>query len=324
VVGDAAADAANDHDADVQASSPDAPYRLSAPRRLANLLAVVVPPAALVAGIVFDWNHGLDWRDLAMMVGLYAVSVMGVTVGYHRLLTHRAFETHRPTRYAMAILGSLAVQGPVIRWVADHRKHHAFTDRDGDPHSPHTNRDPGLLGALRGLWHAHVGWLFQTVGLTDARRYARELVEDPVMRAISRGFPAFALLSLLIPFGVGWLYASTLSGALWALVWAGLVRIFFIHHATWSVNSLCHFAGSRRFPTADESRNVAALALPTLGEGWHNNHHAFPRSAFHGLHWWELDPSGLAIRVLERTGLAWNVVRIDRERQQEKALPRLG
>jgi stearoyl-CoA desaturase (delta-9 desaturase) len=298
---------------------PDHAGQLSLPRRTANLLAVVIPPAALIVGIALGWRHGLDWRDLTMMVGLYVVTILGVTVGYHRMLTHRAFEAHRATRYTLAIVGSMAIEGPVIRWVADHRKHHAFTDRDGDPHSPHTDHGDGLLGAIRGLWHAHVGWLFESVGLSDERRYARELVEDRGMRAIDRGFGLFASISLALPFVIGWLYTGTLTGALWAFVWAGLVRVFFIHHATWSVNSIAHFAGRRRFATKDESRNVALLALPTLGEGWHNNHHAFPRSAFHGLRWWEIDLSGLTIRGLEAVGLAWNVVRIDPERQREKA-----
>lgn len=293
--------------------------RLSAPRRAANMAAVVIPPIALVVGIVIGWHHVLDWRDLVLMAALYVLPILGVTVGFHRLLTHRAFEVHRVTQYVFAVLGSLAVQGPVIKWVADHRKHHAFSDHDGDPHSPHTDRGPGLIGALRGLWHAHIGWLFESVGLADARRYARDLVEDPVMRAINRGFGGFVVLTLLLPFAIGWAFTGTFTGALWAMVWAGLVRVFFIHHATWSVNSLCHFLGRRRFTTTDQSRNVAALALPTMGEAWHNNHHAFPRSAFHGMRWWEFDVSGLVIRAMEATGLAWNVVRIDPERQRQKA-----
>ncbi len=277
---------------------------------------------ALGAGIALGWHHVLDWRDLVLMCVLYVLPTLGITIGFHRLLTHRAFDAHRVTQYFFAVLGSLAVQGPVIKWVADHRKHHAFSDRDGDPHSPHTNHGPGLLGTLRGLWHAHVGWLFTSVGLADARRYARDLVEDPVMRAINRGFVGFVALTLLLPFAIGWLLTGSFIGALWALVWAGLVRVFLSHHTTWSVNSLCHFLGRRRFTTTDHSRNVAVLALPTLGEAWHNNHHAFPRSAFHGMRWWELDVSGLVIRAMEAVGLAWNVVRIDPERQREKtALP---
>ncbi len=280
---------------------------------------MALPPIALIVGGILGWQQILDWQDLVLMAVLYVLPILGVTVGFHRLLTHRSFAAHRPTEYAFAILGSMAVQGPVIKWVADHRKHHAFSDKDGDPHSPHTDHGPGVLGALRGLWHAHVGWLFTSVGLADANRYARDLLEDPVMRAISRGFAAFTALTLLLPFLVGWLYSGTLTGALWALVWAGLVRVFLIHHTTWSVNSLCHFLGRRPFTTTDQSRNVAALAIPTMGEAWHNNHHAFPRSAFHGLRWWQVDVSGLVIRALEATGLAWNVVRIDRQRQQQKA-----
>jgi stearoyl-CoA desaturase (delta-9 desaturase) len=284
-----------------------------------NLIGVVVPPVGLLAAVIFGWQRIFDWRDLVLMIVLYVLTCLGVTVGFHRLLTHRSFEVHRATRYAFAVLGTLAVQGPVIKWVADHRKHHAFSDQDGDPHSPHVNRGTGTLEALRGLWHAHVGWLFESVGLADASRYARELLEDPVMRTINRAFGVFVVLTLLLPFGLGWLLTGTLAGAVWALVWAGLVRVFFNHHATWSVNSLCHFLGRRPFGTGDESHNVALLALPTMGEAWHNNHHAFPRSAFHGLRWWQLDLSGLVIRGMEAMGLAWNVVRIDPARQREKA-----
>lgn len=294
--------------------------RLSPLRRLANMLAVAIPPVALVVGVILGWHRILDWRDLVMMVVLYVLSILGITVGFHRMLTHRAFEAHRITRYVLAILGSLAVQGPVIKWVADHRKHHAFSDQEGDPHSPHVDRGPGVWGAVKGLWHAHVGWLFESVGMAEEGRYARELVEDPVMRGIDRAFGGFVALTLLLPFGIALAYSGSLTAALWALVWAGLVRVFFIHHATWSVNSLCHFLGKRPFGTKDQSHNVAFLAIPTLGEAWHNNHHAFPRSAFHGLRWWQVDLSGLVIRAMELVGLAWDVVRIDPDRQREKAL----
>jgi stearoyl-CoA desaturase (delta-9 desaturase) len=298
---------------------------MSRQRQAINLAGVIVPFAGLIAGLIAAWGaHVFDWRDLLILSVLYMLPMLGVTVGFHRLLTHRSFETFRAVRYIFAMLGSLAVQGPVIKWVADHRKHHAFSDQEGDPHSPHVGRTRGLFGALRGLWHAHVGWLFTSVGLADAGRYARELIEDPLMRVINRSFGVLTLFTLALPFGLGWLLTGKLSGALWALVWGGLVRIFLVHHITWSVNSLCHFAGQRRFETTDRSSNLAVLAIPTLGEAWHNNHHAFPRSAFHGLRWWEVDVSGLVIRAMESVGLAWNVVRIDRTRQSAKALTGAG
>jgi stearoyl-CoA desaturase (delta-9 desaturase) len=287
---------------------------VSRAQKIGNLLGVFVPVAAFVGALVLLWEKFVGPVDLAVMTLMYVATGLGVTVGFHRLLTHRAFDTSRWLRATFAVLGSMSVQGPVIHWVADHRKHHAYTDEDGDPHSPHVD------GGLRGLWHAHVGWLFSLAGRAEPERYARDLVTDPLMRAISRLFPGWVALGLAIPFGIGYAVTGTLRGALIGLLWGGLVRIFLLHHVTFAINSVCHFFGRRRFATADESRNVFWLALPSFGEAWHHNHHAFPRSAFHGLRRREIDPGGLVIRALERAGLAWNVVRPSRERQAEKAL----
>jgi stearoyl-CoA desaturase (delta-9 desaturase) len=248
---------------------------------------------------------------------MYLVTALGVTVGYHRLYTHRAFDAVAPVRYTLAVLGSMAVQGPVIDWVADHRKHHAFADDEGDPHSPH-GHGSGLRGALRGLYYAHMGWLSVTQGQAEKRRFAADLLEDGVIRRISRAFLWIVLAGLALPFALGYALTGTLHGALTGLLWGGLVRIFLVHHVTWSVNSVCHFFGRRRFQTDDHSTNVFWLALPSLGESWHHNHHAFPRSAAHGLRRWELDPSALLIRLMKRLGLAWNVVQIAPERQAAK------
>jgi stearoyl-CoA desaturase (delta-9 desaturase) len=213
----------------------------------------------------------------------------------------------------------MAVQGPVIDWVADHRKHHTFTDEEGDPHSPHAGQGAGIGGMLKGLWHAHTGWLFSTHGQASSKRFAPDLLEDRGMRRINKAFPLIALYSLAIPFllGLG-LSGGSLMAGLSALLWGGLVRIFFVHHVTWSINSICHFFGSRRFDVEDRSTNVFWLALPSLGEAWHHNHHAFPRSAFHGLRWWELDPSGWLILGMAKVRLAWDVVRVTPEREREK------
>ena len=287
--------------------------------RNANIAAVVLPFLAVIAAGVLLWHHFLGVGDLAIFAGMYLLTAIGITVGFHRLLTHRAFKTHRIIRYALTILGSMAVQGPAIDWVADHRKHHTFTDEEGDPHSPHAGRGAGLSGMLHGLWHAHVGWLFSTHGQASSKRFARDLLEDPVMRALNRAFPLLVLASLLIPFLLGLaLSGGSLTVALAALLWGGLVRIFLVHHITWSINSICHFFGTRRFPIDDHSTNVFWLALPSLGEAWHHNHHAFPRSAFHGLRWWELDPSGWLILGMAKVGLAWDVVRVSAESQAQK------
>jgi stearoyl-CoA desaturase (delta-9 desaturase) len=246
---------------------------------------------------------------------VYVLTGLGVTVGFHRLFTHRSFKARRAVRAILAVLGSAAIEGPVISWVADHRKHHAHTDEEGDPHSPHVGHGSGL----KGLWHAHTGWLTKTQGSAEFRKYARDLTEDPGMRWISRHFLWFVGLSLAIPFVAGFiLHGFSLTAALWTLLWAGFVRIFFIHHVTWSINSVCHFFGRRRFDVDDKSTNVAWLALPTFGESWHHNHHAFPRSARQGLGRWEIDISAMFIALLERLGLAWNVVRITPERQRQK------
>ena len=283
-------------------------------QRYTNLAAVVLPFLAFIAALGLLWNSAVGWSDLAILVAMYLVSAFGITIGYHRLLTHRAFQTYKPLEYALAMAGSMAVQGPVIDWVADHRKHHANTDTEGDPHSPHVGHGSGLAG----LWHAHVGWLFDSNGQADRRKYAPDLMDDRGMRLLNRWFPGLVALSLLVPFGAGLALTGAVVGGLTALLWGGFVRIFFVHHITWSINSICHFHGARRFATDDHSTNVWWLSLASLGEAWHHNHHAFPRSAFHGLRWWELDPSGLVIRAMKRAGLAWNVVAIAPERQTQR------
>ena len=281
-----------------------------------NLIGVVLPFVGVIVAIGLLWNTAVGAADLAVFFTMYVLTGIGVTVGFHRLLTHRAFQTYPWFERVFAVLGSLSVQGSVLDWVADHRKHHAHADQAGDPHSPHVGHGSGL----RGLWHAHTGWLLENQGQADWKRYATELYEDRRMRRIARRFPLLVLVSLMVPTIAGFvLDGFTLGGALRGYIWGGLVRIFFVHHITWSVNSICHFFGRRRFDVGDRSTNVAWLSLLSLGESWHHNHHAFPRSAYHGLRRWEIDPSGLLITGLERLGLAWNVIRISPERQLQKA-----
>lgn len=288
--------------------------------RNVNLTAVFAPLLLLAVSIPLLWGRLVNTTDLLIAAGLYLLTGFGVTLGYHRLLTHRAFATHRPIERALALAGALSVQGSPADWVADHRKHHAYTDQEGDPHSPHAGRGAGLGGALHGLWHAHVAWLWTNQGQAETSRYAPELIEDRWMTFLHKRYYLVALLSLLVPFALGGVLTGTLAGALTGLVWGGFVRIAVLHHITWSVNSVCHFFGRRRFELDDHSTNVAWLALPSLGEAWHHNHHAFSRSAFHGLRGWErmLDPSGWLIRLMQRSKLAWNVVVITPERQLER------
>ncbi|HVY78685.1 MAG TPA: fatty acid desaturase [Solirubrobacterales bacterium] len=284
-----------------------------------NLAAVVVPFLATLVAVALLWNRLVSATDLAIAAAMYLLTAVGITVGFHRLLTHRSFQTSKPLEYAFAVLGSMAVQGPVISWVADHRKHHAHTDSEGDPHSPHVGHAGGVRGVVTGLWHAHAGWLMSSQGRADWKRYAADLYEDRGMRLIARQFAPLVALTLLVPALAGYAASGTLAGAATGLLWGGLVRIFFVHHVTWSVNSVCHYFGTRRFATDDRSTNVFWLALPSLGESWHHNHHAFPRSATHGLRRGEVDPSAWIIGAMERLGLAWNVVRISPERQAQRA-----
>ena len=292
--------------------------------RNVNIAAVVTPFLGLIVAATLLWDGFLGARDVAVFALMYALTAVGVTVGFHRLLTHRAFRTRAWLRYTLAVLGSMSLQGPVIDWVADHRKHHTFTDEEGDPHSPHAGAGAGFPGMVKGLWHAHTGWLFETHGQASSKRFARDLLEDPKMRAINRSFPLIALSSVLLPFLLGLaLGGGALVAGLSALLWGGLVRIFIVHHITWSINSICHFFGRRRFDTDDHSTNVFWLALPSLGEAWHHNHHAFPQSACHGLRWYEIDPSGWLILALARLGLASDVVRVTPERAREKLAGRV-
>lgn len=291
----------------------------TADRIITGLLTVVPILMLGVAGWQV-WDQALHWRDLAIFAIFYVLTGLGVTVGFHRLFTHRAFKTSSPMRGVWAVLGSMAIEGPIISWVADHRKHHACSDDEGDPHSPHVGHGGGIRGALTGFFHAHVGWLFIHTERGSKERFARDLLRDPVVSYVDRTFFLWAVLSLLAPFALGWVWGGTIDAALTALLWGGAVRIFVLHHSTYSVNSICHMFGRRQFDTDDESRNVGWVALLTFGEGWHNNHHAFPSSAVHGLRRTQIDPSAMVIWTMEKLGLVWDVVRIPPEAQARKAV----
>jgi stearoyl-CoA desaturase (Delta-9 desaturase) len=273
--------------------------------QLVTLVAVVVPPLGILAAAGFLWNVAFHPADLAIMVGMYVVCAFGITVGFHRLFTHRSFETRAPVRAVLAILGCMTMQGPLTQWVTDHRKHHALSDVDGDPHSPHGHGE-GPLAALKGFVHAHVGWMFSNLGMEQGRIYGRDLYDDRMIRTIDRLYLVWVGLTLGIPFAIGYLLGGW-PLAIEGLIWGGLVRIFLYQHATFSVNSICHMFGRRDYRSRDESRNNWVVAMLVFGEGWHNNHHAFPASARHGLHRFQVDLSWLLIRGLERVGLVWNV-----------------
>jgi stearoyl-CoA desaturase (delta-9 desaturase) len=270
-----------------------------------NVGTIILPFLGLVAAIVLLWGRGFHWLHLALLAGMYTGTGLGVTIGFHRLLTHRSFETTRWVKFVLGVLGSMAVQGPVLRWVATHRRHHQHSDQPADPHSPHLHGH-GIRGLLRGLWHAHMGWLFRP-DAPDLHRYVGDHARDPLMRRVSAWFPIWVLAGLLIPTAVGGLAAGSWSGALLGLIWGGLARVFLLHHVTWSINSVCHLWGTRPFDCDDHSRNNFLFGLLAWGEGWHNNHHAFPTSARHGLRWWQIDVSYAVIRTLAWLDLAWNI-----------------
>ena len=281
--------------------------RTSRISQVVTLVAVVVPPLGLVSAVGLLWGVGFHWVDLGLFVGLYVVCAFGTTIGFHRYFTHKGFEARAPVKALLAILGCMTMQGPVTQWVTDHRKHHALSDRPGDPHSPHVGRGEGALGALRGFAHAHVGWMFSNLGMEQGREYGRDLYEDRLVRTIDRMYLLWVVLTLGIPFGIAYAVGGTWQAGVEGLVWGGLIRIAAYQHATFSVNSICHMFGRQDYRSRDEARNNWLVALLVFGEGWHNNHHAFPVSARHGLTRRQVDVSWLVIRGLERLRLVWNV-----------------
>jgi stearoyl-CoA desaturase (delta-9 desaturase) len=283
-------------------------HHASALARVATLAAVILPPLALVAVMALAWGGWFGWVDLALMVGMYVLTGLGVTIGYHRLVTHKSFEAKRPIEWFFAICGSMAAQGPILWWAATHRRHHQHSDHAQDPHSPHAGRAPGFAGWVRGFLHSHIGWLFADLR-ADAVRYIPDLTRDRALSRISDLFPLWVLAGFAIPALIGFLVSGGWMGALLGFLWGGLVRMCLLHHVTWSVNSVCHLWGAREYRSGDESRNNPVMGVLALGEGWHNNHHAFPASARHGLKWWQFDLSWIVIRSLEKLGLA-NKVRL--------------
>jgi stearoyl-CoA desaturase (delta-9 desaturase) len=295
--------------ASVKAARPAPKPVLSGKQTIPELITIrtflLVPFLALAVAVPVFWGWGISWVDLAIGGAFFVVSTLGVTVGYHRYFTHGSFRAKRALRIALAVAGGLAAQGPVIGWVADHRRHHAFSDRDGDPHSPWLfGTSPVALA--RGFWHAHMGWLFGR-DKTNVERFAPDLAADRDLRVVDRLFPLWVVLSLLLPPLLGGLITLSWWGALTAFLWAGLARISFQHHVTWSVNSVCHMIGERPFASRDRSANFWPLAILSMGESWHNTHHADPTSARHGAQRGQIDISARVIWAFEKLGWAWNV-----------------
>ena len=269
--------------------------------RLFTGVVVVVPLVGLAMAVAYFWHHGVGWFDLGLAVAFYLVTGLGVSLGFHRLFTHRSFRARRGLRIALAVAGSLGAEGSLISWVSHHRRHHVYADREGDPHSPWLVHH-GRLRRIRGLFHAHVGWLFSGAA-SSASRWSRDLLADRDVVVISRLAPLWAAVSLALPFAIGWGVTRSVTGAVLAMVWAGAVRIGLLHHVTWSVNSLGHMFGAHPYRRTDRSGNIAWLSVISFGDAWHNSHHAFPALARHGCDPGQLDPSAAVLRVLE--GLGW-------------------
>ncbi len=290
---------------------------LSSTHKIAILIAVTLPVLGLAAAIVLLWGRGIGALEITLLAVMYSLTILGVTVGFHRQFTHKSFDTVPAVRMLLAIFGSMSAEGSVITWCAVHRMHHQHSDHEGDPHSPHLHGG-GFRGFLKGVWHSHMGWLFQAhpKGLN---RYVPDLLADKALLRVDRLFPLWVLIGFVIPTAIGGLVTGTWMGALLGFLWGGLVRVFLMHHVTWSVNSICHIWGSKDFRSHDESRNNWLFGVIGFGEGWHNNHHAFPTSARHGLKWWQIDFSYVVIRVLNLLGLAWNIRIPAKHRMELKA-----
>jgi stearoyl-CoA desaturase (Delta-9 desaturase) len=291
------------HDFQPQSRTPD--LRSSLTVRMVTASVILVPLLALVAIPFCIWGWGFSWIDLGLLVGMYLITAFGITIGYHRLFTHRSFETFGWIKALYGIMGSMAVQGTLFTWVADHRKHHQHSDDDGDPHSPHLN-GRGVWGVIKGAWHSHVGWLFEK-GIENHERFVKDLSKSKSLTMVDRLFPVWVLVGMLIPAIIGGLLKMSWVGVLTGFVWGGIVRMFLVHHVTWSVNSACHLWGARPYASGDQSRNNPIFGILAMGEGWHNAHHAFPTSARHGLKWWQFDVSYYVIWLMQKCRLAWAV-----------------
>ena len=274
-------------------------------KALLTTFVLLVPVAAVVLVVSQTIEYAFYWPNLVLALAFYLVFAHGVTVGLHRLFTHKSFEANRPLKISLAVIGSMAVEGSVIGWVADHRRHHRYVEQDGDPHSP-AGPASQRFGRLRGFWHAHMGW-FYAGSVTSREKFAPDLLADRDLVIVDRLFLPLSVLSFAIPFGIGYAITGEFSGGLAAFIWAGVLRVAAFHHVSWCINSVCHVVGKRPFRTTDESTNVAPLAVLSMGEAWHNAHHAFPTLARHGVDGGQVDSSAWIIRIFERLGWATRV-----------------
>lgn len=291
-----------------KASAQQEPDRDVLASRLAYL-TVGLPTLGTIAAVAYAMYHGLWLSDVVLFAAMYIITALGVEAGLHRYFTHRSFEASEPVKVFLGVAGSMAAQGPVVFWVANHRLHHAFADTGRDPHSPQP-QGPGVWGRVKGLWHGHVGWLFN-VKKFDWSRHTRDWLQDRRIMKINAQYFSLVLLGIVAPGVIGGLVTQSVHGFAGGMLWGGFARIFALDHATWAVNSLGHTIGHRSFKSRDESRNIGVLAPATVGGSWHNNHHARPSLAQTRRHWWQLDLAGDFIRLLDLAGLVRNVRYVD-------------
>jgi stearoyl-CoA desaturase (delta-9 desaturase) len=293
------------------------PAKASLTMRVVTFFAIVLPLLGVIAAPFFVWGWGFGWTDLGLLVGSYLITALGITVGFHRLFVHRSFETYPWVKFLFAVFGSMAIQGSLFQWCAVHRRHHQHSDTPDDPHTPHHSGN-GIWGMIKGFWHAHIAWFF----LPDPPgiwRYVKDLRASKSLRVANALFPLWATLSILLPGVLGGMITQSWMGVWTGLIWGSAVRIFLVHHITWSVNSACHIWGRQPYKSDDHSRNNFLFGILAMGEGWHNTHHAFPTSARHGLRWWQPDFSYYTIKAMSLVGLAWDV-RVPTKEQQKKNL----
>ncbi len=277
-------------------------------QKIMMLAAVLLPFAGVIAVVIMCSQIGfVSWEYIVMMLAGWCITSLGITIGFHRLCSHKSFETYRWVRALWTAIGTMSIEGAPLTWCAVHRRHHSHSDRDGDPHSPNLHGH-GLVGMVKGLWHGQIGWLFSGYwSQPNYEKWIPDLMKDRLLVAMNRNYVYLVITSLAIPTVIGFLIEGTWFGALLGFLWGGLVRVFVTHHMTWSINSVCHVFGRRDYKSNDRSTNNLICGLVAMGEGWHNNHHAFPSSARHGLRWWQFDLSWLVIRAMEKCGLAWNL-----------------
>lgn len=310
----------NDSDADLVGGRAASSERESVPWHVhaVTLVVIVLPFLAVIAAALLIKPLGFAWWHAGMLIVGYILTGLGITIGYHRLFTHKSFEAPRPVVFLLAVLGTMAVEGPLLRWVATHRRHHQHSDDVDDPHSPHTH-GAGFKNMMKGLWHSHAGWVFSPP-LKGLEKYVPDLMKDKMLVNLDRFSGIYLALGLLIPAAIGYAFDPSLKGACLGFLWGGLVRVFVVHHITWSINSVCHLWGRQPFESHDESRNNVVCGVLGLGEGWHNNHHAFPTSARHGLEWWQFDISYILIKGASYLGLARNIRLPSQDRLEAKRI----